>query len=59
MLGGISESTLWKLVRHGELKVIRYGPRLTLFDVESLRAFLGRHSVSASRALSDAGIGAA
>ena len=43
----ISEAMFWKLVKAGEIPVVRRGPRLTLIPVEGLHAFLRRHAVTA------------
>jgi hypothetical protein len=42
----VSASTGWKLVRIGEIAVVRYGPNLTLVPLTSLRDFLARHAIA-------------
>jgi hypothetical protein len=51
---GVSASTGWKLVRHREIGVVRYGPNLTLVPIASLQDFLERHAVAARAPVGDA-----
>lgn len=43
---GIGETTFWRLVRAGEIPVVRVGTNLTLVPLTGLRDFLARHTVA-------------
>ena len=51
---GIALSTLFKLIRAGEIEAVRPSPNMTLIPVESLRAFVARHRATPSPELSAA-----
>jgi len=40
---GIAESTVFKLLRNGEIEAVRPSPNMTLIPLASLHAFIARH----------------
>ena len=51
---GIAESTLFKLLRAGEIEAVKPSPNMTLIPMASLRAFIARHRSTPSTELSAA-----
>jgi len=51
---GIAESTIFKLLRAGEIEAVKPSPNMTLIPLASLRAFVERHRTAPSTELSAA-----